>query len=468
MSNDDKNYELSQKHLYRKLSRLYENNGYYERNNLLSLPRTTRGYSAYSRYVKPLRTVVNRSVEFYASKISVPMQVSTKNQSVQDAIEQVLTWSNFSATKPVALREMALYGNLFWKVISDGTKVYFETIDPNYVSDLSVNSRGYLQSIRIDIPQTDEFGRNVTYTEFWNKEYFATWVHTMGENAPLDTLGDPRTSGWIAELGIDFIPIVQVKFKDIGKEWGVGSVFHCLDKIDEANKEASRLSDLIFRYNKNTTIVSANDKDANGRPMPAPKVDEGTDIFEKQEDSILYLNGLAKVESLIPNINYDAALKILDAMMEELYEDLPELRYYVQKDGNISGRAIRLSLSGAVDRAEEAKNNFVQGLIRVNQIALTLGKYWGIFNLSGSYETGEFDHTITTPALFPMDDSEKAIALRDYSTAGLALQTTLRLLGFDEEFIVTAIREKQEQENQTMVNAQTTLGNAFTNFNAGG
>ena len=463
MSNDDRNYDLSQRHLYKKLTRLYESNGYYERNFLSN----SKPYSVYSKYVKPLRTVVNRSIEFYASKIAVPMQVNSDNQQVVDAINQIMIWSNFSAIKPVALRQSALYGNIFWKVISDGEKVYFETIDPNYVSDISVNNRGYLQTIRIDIPISDEFGRNLTYTEYWTKEYYSTWTHTMGENAPLDTLGDPQTSGWLQELGIDFIPIVQVKFKDIGRKWGVGAVHHCLDKIDEANKEASRLSDLIFRYNKNVTVISANSEDGNGRPKPAPKVADDKDIFSEKEDSILYLNGLAKVESLVPDIDYDAALNILNAMMNELYEDLPELRYYALKDGSLSGKAIRLMLSGAVDRAEEARENFIQGLIRVNQIALTLGKFWGIFPLNGSYDSGEFEHSINTPELFPMDDGEKALALRDYTSGGLALPTILRLLGFDDVFIATAMAEKQTQDTTALSNAQNSLENALSQFNSG-
>lgn len=470
MSQDDKNFELTQKALYEKLERLYENNGYYEHNlfnHSKDIYNRVKPAYIYNHHIKPLRTVVNRSVEFYVSKICQSLQVSSEFQEIIDSVNQVLTWSNFSATKAVSLRQDVLYGNLFWKVTSDGKKVYFETIDPKYISELELDNRGYIQSIRIDIPLVDEFNRDLTYTEYWNKEYFAVWKHSLGENATLDMLGEPIDTGWLIELGIDFIPIVQIKFKNIGDKWGTGSVFHCLDKIDEANKEASRLSDLIFRYNKNTMVVSANDKDANGRPIPAPKVKEEEDIFKENIDSILYLNGMATINSLIPNIQYDAALSILNAMMDELNNDLPELKYYSLKEGNLSGKAIRLMLAGAIDRAKEAQDNFIQGLDRVIKIALTLGNYWGIFNIQGNYENGSFDYSLLIPDLFPMDESEKSTMLKDYTASGLALATSLKLIGYDDAFIIKALEEKQSQESQTMTNAQNSLGTALSNFNSG-
>lgn len=443
------NYDLTQKQLYKKLFRLYENNGYFKRE--------------YNKDIKPLITPVNRSVEFFASKLSLPYQITAQDETLKDAIDLVHKWSNFSAKKTVGLRQLALYGNLFWKVICDNEKVYFEIIDPNFVSDITVNERGYLQTIRIDIPIEDENKRKKTYTEYWTKEYFSIWEHELGENAELENLGDPVSMGWLREMGIDFIPIVHVKFKDIGNKWGVGSVYHCLDKIEEANKQASRLSDLLFRYNKNTTVISANDKDSNGRPIPAPLMEDNNDPFKTEDDTILYLSGLAKIESLIPNINYDSALNIKNSALDELNNDLPELRYYSIKEGSLSGKAIRSLLGGAIDRANEALNNFLAGLVRVNQIALTLGKFWGIFPLNGSYENGNFEHSITTPELFPIDDGEKAILIRDLISGGLALSTALKVAGYDEDFIELAMEEKSIEDSKKQEN----LGDALMRFNSG-
>lgn len=464
---------VQQKYLFEKLYRLYENNGYYDKKYQDDLANSTirknlNNFSAslFDKTIKPLRTVVNRSVEFYVSKISSSMQVSSENQAVVDSINQFLTWSNFPAMKPISLRNMTLLGNAFIKVNANKNKVFAELIDPRYITTLKLDNRGYITELRIDLPVEGD-DKNLTFTEYWNKEYFSTWTHALGANAPLDTLGTPDDYGYLTELGIDFIPIVQIKFKDIGENYGISCVYHALDKIDEANREASRLSDLLFRYNKPVTVVSASSKDGMGRPIPAPKLQADKELYNPDDESTVYLSGDAQINSLIPQIDYDAALNVLNAMMNELQEDLPELRYYSLKDGNLSGKAIKLMLASAVDRANEAQANYIQGIKRINQIALTLGKFWGLFQLSGTYEDGSFEHEIIVEDMFPLDDGDKATMLKDLTTAGLSLATSLKMLGFDDAFIATALKEKQEQESQSLANNSASLGNALNSFNAG-
>jgi len=474
LTTEEKNYELSQKALYHKLDRLYENNGLYERGIYSNMHDYNRGaIDRFLDHTRPLRTVVNRSVEFYQSKLSVvPMTITSQSQQVVNAVNQVWVWSNFSAIKNVMLRYGALYGNIFIKIVSDGNgKVYFENIKPEYVSDITTDNRNYLSTIRLDIPIVDENDRQLMYTEFWSKSegYYSIWQHQLGENAELNTLGTPVQSGWLAEMGIDFLPFVQIKMKDTGKKWGVGSCAHALDKIGEANKEASRLSDLIFRNNKNVWAITANNVDANGRPIPAKLSKESEDdLFSANGESFVKLPGNAELKSLVPDLHYDSALAILDSQMSECKQDLPELLYYDLKDSsNMSGKSIKLLMSAAVDRANEYLNNFIQGLIRANSIALTIGKFWGIFNLTGNYEDGSFDHQISTPELFPLSEDEKASTLKSYVDAGMALSTAMRLSGFSEEVIVKALEEKSNQDNTSMALSQASLGSALSQFNSG-
>jgi hypothetical protein len=461
--------ENEQSQLFDKLVKLYSNNGYYE-SNYKSILYTSRNknLNKYSpelvdKQLKPLRTVVNRSVEFYVSKISSNMQVTSENQAIKDAIEQFFKWSNFPAIKPVSLRNMTLLGNVFFKVNANKSKVFVELVDPRYITELELDSRGYITEIRIDIPIED----NKTFTEYWNKAegYFATWEH-VGENLDLDALGTPTNMGYLAELGIDFIPVVQVKFKDVGDTWGLSCVNHALDKIDEANRQASRLSDLLFRYNKQTTVISSENKDSTGRPIPTPKLKEGEQLFGSTDESLLYLNN-ATISSLIPDINYDSALNILNAMMDEIKQDLPELNYYSMKESNTSGKALKMLLSSAIDRATEAQSNYIQGLVRVCEIALTLGSFWNLFTLGTTYENG-YDFEIVVEDMFPMDDSDKAELLKNLTVAGLALETSLKMLGYDQEFITLALLEKQNQDKSAMDLSSQSLGTALNSFNQGG
>jgi len=95
------------------------------------------------------------------------------------------------------------------------------------------------------------------------------------------------------------------------------------------------------------------------------------------------------------------------------------------------------------------------GSFRVNEIALTIGSFWDLFSSIGTYEQGSFEHEIVTPELFPMSDDEKASLLKDLTTAGLALATALRIAGYDEDFVKTALAEKQFQDSQAQTNFMT-------------
>ena len=151
------------------------------------------------------------------------------------------------------------------------------------------------------------------------------------------------------------------------------------------------------------------------------------------DNSILYLPGMSRLESLVPDINYGDALAILNAMMDELEQDLPELKYYSLKETDLSGKAISLLLSAAFDRADEARNNFIQGMEKANSIGLTMGVFAGIFpETTGSFENGDFDHEIQVEA-FSEDISEKATTLKVLVESGLPLDQALVLLNMEIE-----------------------------------
>jgi hypothetical protein len=51
-------------------------------------------------------------------------------------------------------------------------------------------------------------------------------------------------------------------------------------------------------------------------------------------------SGNANAESMIPDINYDSMLAILNAQLAECESDLPELKYYELAElNNVSGKA---------------------------------------------------------------------------------------------------------------------------------
>lgn len=403
-----------------------------------------------------LRTAAYRVVEFYVSKLwpgTLPgaLPIITDRPAIIAPIEQVWTWSNWGNQKQIAARWLAIYGDLFIKVVmrADGSRVYFQLLDPQYVTDFDTDERGYLTYARIDIPQAIRTGDKVearTLTEVWDKasQTMRRWLHDLSAADELDRLGVAEEFSF-AQFGIDFVPIVYCKFKDVGDKRGMNAFLHALDKMDEANMQATRLHQMLFRHNSATWVLSANAMDASGRPLPPPVLPGGSTSAATDANTVtvgderMYrLPGMSKLDSLVPPINYDAALNILNAMVTEIERDLPELAYYKLRDmGEISGRAVRLLLSDAIDRLLEVRGNAESALIRANQMALTIGQNAGLpqFRGIGSYDNGDFEHTFADREVIPISDVEEAQAVQTLVTAGVPLRTALRRAGWPDEQI---------------------------------
>lgn len=444
---------------------------YYDSNDLY------RGLTSYMHYrqawqesMLPLRNPAFRVVEFYASKLwpgtlpgALPIETAVDDdEPLVAAIHQVWGWSNWGAQKQVAARQLAMLGDLFLKVVSDPARkrVFFRLIDPDHVVDFDTDERGYLTYIRVDIPQSKRQGDRTlsyTHTEVWTKELYRRWEHEHHNDTITEELGTPAEELPLSAFGIDFVPFVHIQFRDVGRARGMGAYTHALDKIDEANRQASRLHQMLFRTNKALWVVGANDTAANGSPLPAPTLTPGKDgkTAEWADDSILYLPGMSSMTALVPNINYGAALQILDAMMAEIEKDLPELAYYRIRDMNqVSGRAVQFLLSDAIDRAREARGNAEDGLVRANQMAITLAQAARIPGFDvGRYEAGDLAHWFAERDIMPLSGLERTeeerieaemLAVR-VNDLGVSKDAAQKRMGYtDEEVAEMALAREQD------------------------
>jgi len=198
---------------------------------------------------------------------------------------------------------------------------------------------------------------------------------------------------------------------------------------------------MLFRYNKALWVISANTMDSIGRPMPAPQIKDSDTELDMNDNNMLFMPGMSTLQTLVPPINYADALNILKDTIEEIEKDLPELRYYsLQYNASMSGKAIKLLLSAAIDRAVEAQGNFLTGLTRLDEMALTIGKYFGLFPQTiGSFDNNDFSHSIMPMEMFPIDESDRATLLTAYVGAGMSLESALKLVGFSEQQVVEIV-----------------------------
>jgi hypothetical protein len=312
---------------------------------------------------------------------------------------------------------------------------------------------------------------------------FRVWESkTMGtsfEIADIGELGEPKTQVEIESMGINFIPVVHAKFADIGEDRGMGAIVPALDKIDEANRQATRLAQLLFRNNNVVWALKANMVDAEGRPLPPPRIndtdgttdDDGT--WSMGDDRIMKLPGMSELQSLVPNINYEAALHILQDHMVELEQDLPELILYriSEMGSNVSGRAVRLMLAPAIARLEEARGNGEAAMIRAQQMALTLGTKARLWDV-GTFEEGDFEHAFEERDVLPNDELERAqsqqadgAALVSYVNAGMPLEVAVQeVWGWTPERAAqfTIDRLAAIQREQTLVQEDVTEPDGVT------
>lgn len=381
--------------------------------------------------MRGLRTVGFRVVEFHAAHLwpgTLPdaLPIVTDNAALVPAIEQLWTWSNWAAQKQVAARWLAMFGDVFIKVTEspDRSRVYMALIDPAQVTDFDTDTRGYLTYIRIDVPQVERRGDKtvrVWHTEVWEPDRYRLWVHDKGADEELARLGTPREDKPLSVFGIDFVPFVHCMFRDVGEERGQAAIWPALEKIDEANLKATRLSQLLFRHNNVNWAIGGMGNDATGRPLPPPSINgagasasDDPYSLTMQGERFFRLPGNSQLTALVPALNYDAALAILNADMMELEHDLPELAYArisEQAGANLSGRAIRFMLTPAIDRVLEARGNAESALIRAHQMALTIGANTGLFKNIGSYDAGDFAHSFADRDVIPCDEQEEAQSL---------------------------------------------------------
>jgi hypothetical protein len=437
---------------------------YYSNNSLYESTRLLKHYLAvWNEDIRPLRSPVNRSVEFFVSKIAIgEPAIASKGAGVVDAVTKVMEWSNFQIQKPLQVRTMSKFGDLFRKVVSENGKVWHEIVDTKEVTAFSEDVRGFLTTIRIDTPW--EHGK--TRTEYWTVEgnvpYMAVWIHSLGEHFSIEQIQDaldPEQYVPLAKMGIDFIPFVRSTFRNNGTDkWGMNCVEHSLVKVDEANRQATRLHQTLFRYNKPLWGVFANQVLPDGSPVAPPKFKQGTNTdkteAELRDNSVLYFPGMSTIESLIPQIDYTAALAILNSQERELEKDLPELLYYAMTpESNLSGEAIRNLLGAAVDRATQAQSNYVEGTIRANQMAMTIGSFQGIFSGLGDFDSGATKHSIRFGEQFPIGAGEKASTLASLVNAlgQENLKLAMKLSGYAEEEIAqVVIPEPEPVEDDTV------------------
>lgn len=421
----------------------YENNATYDR--LASVLQGATDAPTL-KGIRGLGNPAHRVGEFYAAKL-IPQDLMDDYEGPENLkalIEKIDKWSNWSQRQRVASRWDAVFGNLFIKVSSseDNTRVYRQLLEAKTITYFEKDERDFFTYLRIDTPQQrrleDGEFESYTYTEVYDKEKLSydAWEHDEGADAELKDIKEKgrrvvrqtlATGPTVDEngnrgefTGFDFIPVVHTKFRDIGNPWGLGAFSHVLEAIDSLNLALTRLDNMLF---PNVHLaLRANAMTPEGQPIDAPIIDSalaesitegGIEIVDVKGTKLWRLPGLTTFESIVPPIDFGSHLSAVDQKLSHLEKDLPELAYYRLRDmQEISGRAARILLGDLIDRVREARENFLAGYIRTNEMALTIAKVIGIqeFQSVGEFQAGALEHSFKERDIFPISELEKAEA----------------------------------------------------------
>lgn len=466
---------LGVRELYDLLAEFYGSNGLY-----LSTQAALYTEGLWSQPMKPLRNPTYRAVEFYPKKLwpgadlSKALPITTENEAIKPAINQVWKWSNWAQRKQVMARWLAEYGDVFLQVATkenmagDTDRVYFQLIQPRCVSDIDKDDRDILTYVRIDTPQIERDGDDTgeyICTEVWDMDGYRRWNHEQDENSEISELGKPDVKRSMSDLGIDFIPIVHCMFINEGNERGTACITPVLDKVNELNGMVTRLHQMLFRFGKPTLLLGGGGRDKSGKPLPPPRImntdgETETTSLDIEDDTILRLPGDVQMTALVANLNYGAFLDTVNAQLRDIEQDLPELRYgkFLDQPPEISGKAMRIMLSDAIDKVVEVRGNAEAALIRANQMALTIGQNKGLFTGLGDYESGALDHSFAKREVIELSDSERAQNTQIFVTTGVPLDEALvRYAGWNEAEVdsvvgtASPIKTTQEEQASTAV-----------------
>lgn len=467
--------ELPPAALYALLKAFYLSNGVYDE---LARANVTLGRATAS--VKALRNVIPQVVDTFGAKLwPDPLTIVSENARLTDPIEKIWRWSNWRAKRRMVARWDALYGEAWIKVQADQARgrVWFEYLEPAYVTDFEEDPRGFVTFVRVDIPKyeenDDDARKLVTHTEVWSKDLgtYRRWQSDGDASGrSIKTLGVPEEEEMLATFGIDFVPFVRIVFKDIGEKRGIGAVQLAIEPVVDGDVSATNLHAMLYQDAEGVWVATAAGVDANGRPIPPIQVgaaasdgqngrqSDGSIVVGKR--SFWRLPGGYDLKSVVPDIDYDAALAILqdhDGHLERLMPALSYSRISELSGGDLSGRAIRFKLTPMVDQVDEVRATALERLAQADAMALTLGQVNGIdgFSEAGSFDAGDFEHTFEPQDIIPIGENEAAetenLQAQGYSTwrsAGLPDLEALQRAGYTKEeatkIVVLATQQAEE------------------------
>ncbi len=425
----------------------YFNNGLYsELGRLL----TDAGVNPES--MKGMRNPTAAAVEFYADltwpgQLPEALPIVTENKAIVDPIHQIWDWSNWSQKKQVAARELPMTGDLFLRVNDNHTeedkadKVFITVVKSKQVTSFRVDPQGIIVFIRIDIGIIDGDETKVR-TEIWDETGQSIWVHNKGSNATMKQLGKPNLQTPLSAMGLDFIPYVHAAFIDLGDAGGLPVIWVAIDKINEVNRKATRLAEMMYRYRKPLWALTR-ESTGSGQALPPLTMGNSDGLIEVADETYVSLPSGGKLEFLVPKIDHKEYAAQIVADLDEIKRDIPEMVWYeIAMENNLSGRALFYKMAPARARLLQMRGTIEAALEQADIMALKLGQSLDLFTIQGD----DLSHSFQSRSVLPLSDGDKLDAVEKAVKAGMSLANALIEYGGMNQTKANEIAGESEDE----------------------
>lgn len=465
----------------------YENTAYRDLHSWA--PKLRADYGLY-KHIRGIHNPAYRLIEFYVSHLcggaldpeagdgeGTPsaLPILTDMEVLRPAIAQLWQDSNWQHSKAIWTRYGSTFGDVALKVVDDPIreKVYLKVLHPGIIRDVELdawgNVKAYVTEERVPDPmhRMDRFVVTppanvpmVTFTEIATRDGDTVVYQTYKDAQPYDWSGNDEPE-WEEPYG--FIPLVFLQHLDVGLDFGWSELHAGLNKFQEVDDQASKLSDQVRKMvDAPWLLAGVSEPDTTPKAKSARKGEPN-----RQEIPILYGPTGATATPLVAPLPIGEVAERIKDLIGEIERDYPELQMDIWASGEPSGRALREARRRVTTKVTARRAGYDAALVKAHQMAIAIGgfrRYDGYqgFDLD-SYAGGLLDHQIGERSVFdadPLDDIEIDTAFwtaaKAAKDAGYPVELFLEDQGWSPDRIArfTAAEAARQAQAQQIAQAQ--------------
>lgn len=336
--------------------------------------------------IKPLYLPLSRAVDVDAGIIPGGWALAEgAPDKWRTAMDTVFEWSEWSTDGVLFVHYGAQYGVSGLKVadLREQKRVVIKPVDPSRFMLVASGQYDSTPAMSLWVEKrADVTGETFEYAEVIEPGR----VRTFRDGRP--TGFDGREEEYVNEL--KFVPFVEARHIETGEALGECTFQRAIPLLDEVNKLASKLAEIVSRH---------------AEPQWAVIGAEAGDLV-KSGDNVWFIPQGGDVRPLVADIDITGVLAFIQEIRDQVHGALPELAFDdLRKKDQVATATLELQLMELVLKVKRTRPNYDQGLVNALRLA---GRAAGTMGLG---EVAALDDEALTL------DAERAVLPLDPETA---------------------------------------------------